>query len=41
MSLAVLPGAGGPRFRLFYEACDGTAVDERGVWRIAAATAQA
>ncbi len=23
-----------PRYRLFYEACDGTAQDERGVWRI-------
>ncbi len=25
-------------YRIFYEACDGTAADERGVWRIAAAT---
>lgn len=25
-------------YRLFYEACDGTAIDQRGVWRIAAAT---
>ena len=28
----------GPKYRLFYEACDGTAVNERGVWRIASAT---
>ena len=27
-----------PRYRMFYEACDGTARDERGVWRIAGAT---
>lgn len=27
-----------PRFRLFYEACDGTTLDDRGVWRIASAT---
>lgn len=27
-----------PRYRLFYEACDGTAENARGVWRIAAAT---
>jgi len=27
-----------PRYRIFYEACDGTAKDERGVWRIASAT---
>ncbi|MBM4002575.1 MAG: hypothetical protein FJ295_04695 [Planctomycetes bacterium] len=26
------------RYRMFYEACDGTASDERGVWRIASAT---
>ena len=38
MCAMVLPGAG-MGFRLFYEACDGTAVDERGVWRIASATA--
>ena len=40
MCVAPLPTpAGAPlRFRLFYEACDGTAVDERGVWRIASAT---
>ena len=29
----------GPAFRMFYEACDGTAPDERGVWRIISATA--
>ncbi|MBT3342277.1 MAG: exo-alpha-sialidase [Gemmatimonadetes bacterium] len=28
-----------PSYRLFYEACDGTAPDQRGVWRIASATA--
>lgn len=27
-----------PRYRMVYEACDGTANDERGVWRIASAT---
>jgi len=27
-----------PRYRMFYEACDGTAPNSRGVWRIAAAT---
>ncbi|MDB5334933.1 MAG: hypothetical protein JWN70_552 [Planctomycetaceae bacterium] len=27
-----------PRYRMFYEACDGSAKDERGVWRIASAT---
>lgn len=27
-----------PRYHMFYEACDGTAVNSRGVWRIAAAT---
>lgn len=27
-----------PRYRMFYEACDGTAKGERGVWRIASAT---
>lgn len=29
-----------PRYRMFYEACDGTAQDERGVWRIVGATSQ-
>lgn len=27
-----------PHYRMFYEACDGTAPNYRGVWRIAAAT---
>ncbi len=30
-----------PRYRMFYEACDGTANNERGVWRIASATSVA
>jgi hypothetical protein len=30
-----------PRYRMLYEACDGTAQDERGVWRIASATTAA
>ncbi len=30
-----------PRYRMFYEACDGTVKDERGVWRIASATSAA
>ena len=30
-----------PRYRMVYEACDGTAKDERGVWRIASATSAA
>ncbi|MCX5659461.1 MAG: hypothetical protein NTW19_07025 [Planctomycetota bacterium] len=40
VSLFRLPGgdAGSPRFRMVYEACDGTAKGERGVWRIAGAT---
>ena len=29
---------GAPQYRMFYEACDGTTKDERGVWRIASAT---
>jgi hypothetical protein len=29
---------GRPRYRMVYEACDGTALNERGVWRIAAAS---
>jgi len=29
------------RYRIFYEACDGTAPNERGVWRIATATSAA
>ena len=36
--MCVVPLAEGTRFRMFYEACDGTAPDERGVWRIASAT---
>ena len=33
------PGTGKlPNYRMFYEACDGTAPNERGVWRIASAT---
>lgn len=28
----------GPAYRMLYEACDGTAPDQRGVWRIAGAT---
>ncbi|MDF1743788.1 MAG: hypothetical protein P1V19_08835 [Gimesia sp.] len=27
-------------FRMFYEACDGTGLDQRGVWRIASATSE-
>jgi hypothetical protein len=30
-----------PRYRMVYEACDGTAENERGVWRIASATSTA
>ena len=30
-----------PRYRLVYEGCDGTASDDRGVWRIASATSVA
>lgn len=39
MCLIRLPGAANesPRYRMFYEACDGTAPDARGVWRIATA----
>jgi hypothetical protein len=39
VSLFRLPGGVGqvPRFRMVYEACDGTAAGERGVWRIASA----
>ena len=29
-----------PRYRMVYEACDGTAEDKRGVWRIAGATSE-
>lgn len=31
-------GEESPRYRMFYEACDGTAKDLRGVWRIAGST---
>jgi len=31
------PAGGAPRYRIFYEACDGTARNQRGVWRIAGA----
>jgi hypothetical protein len=39
MCLVRLPGAPNKvaRYRMFYEACDGTAPNARGVWRIAAA----
>jgi len=30
-----------PRYRMVYEGCDGTATDERGVWRILSATSAA
>lgn len=33
-------GSGVPRYRMLYEACDGTAENERGVWRIASATSE-
>jgi len=40
MALIPLPTKPGslPRFRILYEACDGTAAGERGVWRIASAS---
>ncbi len=40
MCVTRVPAAPGQpaRYRLFYEACDGTAVDARGVWRILSAT---
>ena len=43
MCVAELPGVAGepPRYRLFYEACDGTAPGERGIWRILSATSSA
>ncbi|MEY4181212.1 MAG: hypothetical protein RLY70_4787 [Planctomycetota bacterium] len=42
MCLIPVPSAegGAPNYRLFYEACDGTAPGARGVWRIAAATSR-
>ena len=37
--MCVLPqSTGTPGYRMMYEACDGTAADERGVWRILSAT---
>ena len=43
MCVVTVPGGDGKdvQYRMFYEACDGTAVDERGVWRIIGATATA
>lgn len=40
MCVIPLPHSEGtrPRYRILYEACDGTAANERGVWRIASAT---
>jgi hypothetical protein len=40
MCLIRLPGTANQaaRYRMFYEACDGTSPNSRGVWRIAAAT---
>ena len=40
MCLFRLPHHAGqpPRYRMLYEACDGTATNQRGVWRIASAT---
>lgn len=40
MCLFTLPRNGeiSPRYRIVYEACDGTSLDQRGVWRIATAT---
>lgn len=42
MALIPLPDGSGnaPRFRMLYEACDGTATGERGVWRIASASTE-
>ena len=38
--LAMPPGSDGQsRFRLLYEACDGTSSGQRGVWRVASARA--
>ena len=36
--MCVMERPDGAGYRLFYEACDGTAADERGVWRIAGAS---
>lgn len=41
MALVLLPDPAGaaPRFKMLFEACDGSAAGARGVWRIASATA--
>ena len=41
MCVMAVPRGSGWGHRMFYEACDGTPVDERGVWRIMGATAEA
>lgn len=41
MCVFPLPSDQAPRYRMVYEACDGTAPDQRGVWRIACATSRA
>ena len=43
MCVVQLPGVAGepPRYRMFYEACDGTAPGQRGIWRILSATSSA
>ena len=40
MAVCRLPQAEGqaPRYRMFWEGCDGTGPDRRGVWRIVSAT---
>ncbi len=40
MELPEKPGEA-PRYRMVYEACDGTAADQRGVWRLLSATSHA
>lgn len=40
MRLPDIPGQA-PRYRMVYEACDGSAKDQRGVWRILGATTEA
>ena len=41
MSIFRLPDVDGelPRYRMFYEGCDGTSGGQRGIWRIAGVTA--
>lgn len=39
MGITPLPSSPGPSYRLFYEACDGTTAEHRGVWRILSASA--